>query len=194
MSLVIFIRLTRPVTSLCHWAPTRVHGDMSAWSIYDRITLPVNCCYVHKGDFMYIFFFDFFSLFMIIFFLNHNFLATLWVPSVTSYAFFDGTHISHTYHVKIILVIVNYFFILWERWKQIIELNWIALNNLECLVFTAGINVPFECGCRLIRPYNLNWHELECDSLFAAAYTQKAAMLSLDLILATRRVPPTTSS
>ena len=46
-------------------------------------------------------------------FLDNNtylfFLVTLWVPSVTRYAFFDGIHISHTYCLKIILVIVNYF-------------------------------------------------------------------------------------
>ena len=68
------------------------------------------------------------------------------------------------------------------------------IYHLECLVFTAGISVPFECGCGLIRPHNLNWYELECDSIFAAAYTQKKEMPSLDLILATRRVLPTTKS
>ena len=52
---------------------------------------------------------------MIIFSLNNYFLVTLWVPSVTRYASFDGIHISHTYRVKIILVIVDYFFcIMWE--------------------------------------------------------------------------------
>ena len=35
-----------------------MHGDDGAaeCSLYDGITLPVNCCYVHKRDFMYIVF------------------------------------------------------------------------------------------------------------------------------------------
>ena len=37
------IRLTGPVVSVCHWAPSRVHGDDGACSLYDGITLPVNC-------------------------------------------------------------------------------------------------------------------------------------------------------
>ena len=96
--------------SLCHWEPSRVYSDDGACSLYDRITLPVNYCYIHNGYFMYInnfliFFpplYDNFSIYI-------YFLVTLWVPSVTCYAFFDGIHISHTYCVKIIFAIVNYF-------------------------------------------------------------------------------------
>ena len=49
------------------------------------------------------------KLFPIFIYLFIYFLVTLWVPSVTRYAFFDGIHISHTYCAKIILATVNYF-------------------------------------------------------------------------------------
>ena len=59
--------------------------------------------------FLFFFFFDSFSPLTIFPYLFIYFLVTLWVPSVTRYTFFDGIHISHTYCVKIILAIVNYF-------------------------------------------------------------------------------------
>ena len=37
------------------------------------------------------------------------------IASVSPYAFFDDIHISHTYHIKIIDVIVNYFFVFYVR-------------------------------------------------------------------------------
>ena len=43
----IFLRLIRPVISLCHWK--LVHGGVCLLLLFDRITLPVNCCYVHEG-------------------------------------------------------------------------------------------------------------------------------------------------
>ena len=60
--------------------------------------------HIHGFSFLIIFStpYDHFSIFI-------YFLVTLCVKSVTRYAFFDGIHISHTYCVKIILAIVNYF-------------------------------------------------------------------------------------
>ena len=141
--------------SLCHWEPSRVHGDDGECSLYDGITLPMNCCYVHKEDFMYIvfcfcfcfvlfcfvsfFFFCFFfccflilfSLFMIIFHLfSCNLVGAI---SHTLCVLWWHPHLSyllcknHSCHCKLL-------FVLCERWKQMklnwIELNWILVINL----------------------------------------------------------------
>ena len=79
-----------------------------------------------RGFHVHNFLIFFFSRFMIIFSLNNYFFVTLWVPPFTRYAFFGSIHISHTYRVKVIHVVVNYIFVLCERWKQ---MNWIDLKK-----------------------------------------------------------------
>ena len=59
--------------SLRHWEPSWVHGDDGEGSLYYRITLPMNCCYVQKGDFMYICF-----CFVLFCFFSDTFFPSLW--------------------------------------------------------------------------------------------------------------------
>ena len=116
--------MTGPVffSLLCHWELSWVHGDDGACSLYDRITLLVNCCYVHNGYFMYIIFLYFppslWSFFHIYLFscnlvgaISHMLCIPWWHPHL-SYLLCKNL----SCHCKLLLVLC-------ERWKQT---NWIG--------------------------------------------------------------------